>query len=190
MKRRLVVVTLALVALLVPATQTFAQSGESSGEIPVTTGTETPQTATSQLPILTIINSNGERVPVQVEIADTPDERLTGLMGRPTLAADTGMLFIFDQEQILSFWMKNTLIPLSVAYIDAEGRIVDIQDMQPLDETAHPSAEPAQYALEVNQGFFAEQGVVVGDMVELPGQDQGGSEAPAGAQDQVAPAGG
>jgi uncharacterized membrane protein (UPF0127 family) len=178
MKRRLIVIMLALVALLVAAAQTFAQSGEFSGEIPAATGTETPQTATSQLPILTIINSNGERVPVQVEIADTPDERLTGLMGRPALAADTGMLFIFDQEQMLSFWMKDTLIPLSIAYINAEGRIVDIQDMQPLDETSHPSAEPAQYALEVNQGFFEERGVMVGDIVELPGQDQGRSEAP------------
>jgi uncharacterized membrane protein (UPF0127 family) len=178
MKRRLIVLMLALVALLLAAAQALAQSGESSGEIPAATGTETPQTATSQLPILTIINSNGERVPVQVEIADTSDERLTGLMGRQTLAADTGMLFIFDQEQMLSFWMKDTLIPLSIAYIDAEGRIVDIQDMQPLDETSHPSAEPAQYALEANQGFFEEQGVMVGDMVELPGQDQGGSEAP------------
>ena len=64
--------------------------------------------------------------------------------------------------------MKDTLIPLSIAYIDAEGRIVDIQDMQPLDETSHPSAEPAQYALEVNQDFFEGRGVAVGDVVELP----------------------
>jgi uncharacterized protein len=64
--------------------------------------------------------------------------------------------------------MKNTLIPLSIAYIDAEGRIVDIQDMQPLDETTHPSAELAQYALEVNQGFFAQRGIQVGNQVELP----------------------
>jgi uncharacterized membrane protein (UPF0127 family) len=85
------------------------------------------------------------------------------------------MLFVFEQEQILAFWMKDTLIPLSIAYIDAEGRIVDIQDMQPLDETDHLSAEPAQYALEVNQGFFEGRGVMVGDIVELPsGQGEGG----------------
>jgi uncharacterized membrane protein (UPF0127 family) len=78
------------------------------------------------------------------------------------------MLFVYDHEQVLSFWMKDTLIPLSIAYIDVEGRIVDIQDMQPLDETSHPSAKPAQYALEVNQGFFEGRGVMVGDMVELP----------------------
>ena len=78
------------------------------------------------------------------------------------------MLFVYDQEQVLSSWMKDTLIPLSIAYIDVQGRIVDIQDMHPLDETIHPSAEPAQYALEVNQGFFEGRGVMVGDMVELP----------------------
>ena len=88
------------------------------------------------------------------------------------------MLFVFDQAQTLSFWMKDTLIPLSIAYINAEGRIVDIQDMQPLDETSHPSAEPALYALEVNQGFFAERGVTVGDMVELPVQSDEGDVAP------------
>lgn len=121
----------------------------------------------TQLPILSIINSDGERVPVRVEVADTSQEMQTGLSNRTALAQDAGMLFIFDQERLRSFWMKNTLIPLSIAYIDAEGRIVDIQDMQPLDETPHPSAEPARYALEVNQGFFDERGVMVGDMVDL-----------------------
>lgn len=86
------------------------------------------------------------------------------------------------------------MIPLSIAYIDAEGRIVDIQDMQPLDETPRPSAEPTQYALEVNQGFFEERGVTVGDMVELPGgQGEGESgvpaEAPAEASDVAVPDG-
>jgi uncharacterized protein len=89
-------------------------------------------------------------------------------MGRTTLAADAGMLFVFNQPQPLSFWMKDTLLPLSIAYIDTEGYIVDIQDMQPLDETPHLSAEPAQYALEVNQGFFEARGIQIGDRVALP----------------------
>jgi uncharacterized protein len=89
-------------------------------------------------------------------------------MERTELVENAGMLFVFDREQPLSFWMRNTVIPLSIAYIDAEGRIADIQDMQPLDETPHPSAEPARYALEVNQGFFEERGVEVGDEVEVP----------------------
>ena len=117
---------------------------------------------------LTIISSDGTRTELQVEIADEEAELQRGLMERTALAEDAGMLFVFDQEQPLSFWMKDTLIPLSIAYISAEERIVDIQDMQPLDETPHPSAEPAQYALEVNQGFFAEHNIGVGDVVELP----------------------
>jgi uncharacterized protein len=180
MKWRLIPIMLVMVVLLAAATLAFAQTEQTPGEIPAATGTETPQPDTSQvgtpqLPVLTIVNSSGERVPVQVEIADTPEEWQTGLIGRSALAEEAGMLFVFEQEQILAFWMKDTLIPLSIAYIDAEGRIVDIQDMQPFDETSHPSAEPAQYALEVNQGFFEGRGVMVGDMVELPsGQGEGG----------------
>ncbi len=112
--------------------------------------------------------SGGERVEVEAEIAEDEAERRRGLMERTELAENAGMLFVFDREQPLSFWMRDTLIPLSIAYIDAEGRIVDIQVMQPLDETPHPSAEPARYALEVNQGFFEERGLEVGDEVEVP----------------------
>jgi uncharacterized membrane protein (UPF0127 family) len=115
---------------------------------------------------MTITNSAGERVEVPVEIAATDTERERGLMGRTALAEDAGMLFVFDREQQLSFWMKDTLIPLSIAYINESGRIVDIQDMQPLDETPHPSTEPARYALEVNGGFFVARGIQVGHKVE------------------------
>jgi len=117
------------------------------------------------------IDSGAEEVEVRVEIADSPDEQATGLMNRTALAEDRGMLFVFPDEEVRSFWMKNTLIPLSIAYIDSEGRIVDIQDMKPLDdeEPHYVSAEPARYALEVNKGFFEENGVEVGDRAELPG---------------------
>ena len=144
-------------------------------EIPAVAGTEAPL-----LPTLTIVDSVGRRVPVGVEIADTDAERQTGLMGRTILPEDAGMLFVFEGEQTLSFWMRDTLIPLSVAYIDAEGRIVDIQDMQPLDDVPphYVSAEPARYALEVNQGFFEEWGLAVGDTVELPVQDEEGGVVP------------
>lgn len=131
--------------------------------------------ATTELRPLIIDASGGERVRLQVEIADTDAERQRGLMERTALGENRGMLFVFEDEQTLSFWMKNTLIPLSVAYMDSEGRIVDIQKMEPAPEDAsdaelprYPSAEPARYALEVNQGFFEEYGVEVGDMVELP----------------------
>ena len=117
---------------------------------------------------VSITNAAGQTVDILVEIADTPAERETGLMGRSALAADSGMLFVFDQDQPLSFWMKDTLIPLSIAFINSKGIIVDIQDMQPLDETPHHSVAPAKYALEVNQGFFAAQGIQVGDQAVLP----------------------
>jgi uncharacterized protein len=120
---------------------------------------------------VTIETSGGEDVEVRVEIADDTEEMERGLMGRTALAEDAGMLFVFPNERELSFWMRDTLIPLSVAYMDSEGRIVDIQDMKPLDDQPphYVSAEPARYALEVNRGFFDERGVEVGDRAELPG---------------------
>jgi uncharacterized protein len=124
----------------------------------------------SELRIVTIHTSSREEVRVRVEIADNAFERARGLMFRTALAENRGMLFVHEAEQKLSFWMKNTRIPLSIAFIDSEGRIVDIQDMRPLDDDPphYVSAKPAQYALEVNQGFFEERGVKVGDRAELP----------------------
>ena len=88
-------------------------------------------------------------------------------MFRREMPEDQGMLFVFPQEQRLSFWMKNTYLPLSIAYIDAKGTIVDLQDMTPLDLEPHPSAKLARYALEVNQGWFKRHGVEVGESIEL-----------------------
>ncbi len=114
--------------------------------------------------------SEGEKVGVQVEIAEGPFEQMRGLMHRTALGEDRGMLFVYSDERMLSFWMKNTLIPLSIAYIDSKGRITDILDMKPLDDRPphYVSSEPVKYALEVNQGFFEERGVKVGDRVEIP----------------------
>lgn len=125
---------------------------------------------TSELRTVTIDASGGERVEVRVEVADDVLEQARGLMYRTALAEDRGMLFVYDDEQRRSFYMKNTLIPLSIAFMDADGRIVDIQDMEPLDDEPphYVSAEPAQYALEVNQGFFEERGVELGDRADLP----------------------
>lgn len=156
---RIPVLTLALLALAV----LFAGCGGA--------GSETTDAGTvSNLRTVTIDTSGGEKVEVRVEIADEPDEQARGLMDRTALGRDRGMLFVFPDEKERSFWMKNTLIPLSIAYIDSEGRIVDIQDMKPLDDDPphYVSAEPARYALEVNQGFFDENGVKVGDRAELP----------------------
>jgi uncharacterized protein len=124
----------------------------------------------SKLHTVTIETSGGAEVKVRVEIADDVFERARGLMYRTALGENRGMLFVYDSEQQqLSFYMKNTLIPLSIAFMDSEGCIVDIQDMEPLDEeTSHVPTKPAQYALEVNQGFFEERGVKVGDRADLP----------------------
>ena len=142
-------------------------AGCASGSSDTGSGTTT---AASELRTVTIDASGGKEVEVRVEVADTEPEHQLGLMGRTALPEDRGMLFVFDEEQELSFWMKDTLIPLSVAFMDSEGRIVDIQDMKPLDEDPPytVSAEPAQYALEVNKGFFEERGIKVGDSAELP----------------------
>ena len=133
-----------------------------------TAGPTSTTSASSGLSTLTIQASNGKKVRLNVEIADAEAEREKGLMNRTAMGEDHGMIFIFPGEQTLSFWMKDTLIPLSVAFMDSNGRIIDIQDMQPQDLTSHLSAKPAQYALEVNQGFFEKHGVKVGDSVDLP----------------------
>ena len=97
------------------------------------------------------------------EVADNPQTSANGLMFRDSLPDDHGMLFVFEKPKTASFWMKNTKIPLSIAYIDSAGRILQIESMKPLDETpvASTSSEVA-FALEVNEGWFARNGVSAG----------------------------
>ncbi len=104
---------------------------------------------------------------VQAEVARTPEEREEGLMYRTELAPGRGMLFVFPDLQTRSFWMKDTLIPLDIAYIDENLRITDIQAMEPRTEDLHPSARPAMFALEVPQGWFAEQGIEAGAVARV-----------------------
>ena len=101
-----------------------------------------------------------------VEVAATEQTRETGLMNRFSLQADHGMLFVFDAPQPLSFWMKNTYVPLSIAFIDTEGRILNVEDMRPLDLSTHGSAGPALYAIEMKQGWFTDKGIGPGDVVQ------------------------
>jgi uncharacterized membrane protein (UPF0127 family) len=113
-------------------------------------------------------------VEIIAEVADDSVERSFGLMFRKEMAYNHGMLFIYDIPRRLSFWMKNTYLPLSIAFIDASGTIVSIQDMQPLDDTTiHRSPKPVPWALEMNQGWFAENGVEVGDTVRLVTEGEG-----------------
>jgi uncharacterized membrane protein (UPF0127 family) len=103
---------------------------------------------------------------VSVEIADDPAEREHGLMKRETLGNDQGMLFVYPDERPRNFWMKDTSLPLSIAYLDAQGRIVRIADMTPFDTSTVPSVRPAMYALEVNQGWFTRHAIQVGASVK------------------------
>ncbi|MDQ2917689.1 MAG: DUF192 domain-containing protein [Pseudomonadota bacterium] len=100
-----------------------------------------------------------------VEVASTPDTRETGLMNRFSLQQDHGMLFVFEAPQPLAFWMKDTYVPLSIAFVDRNGRIVNIEDMRPRDEATHWSKGPALYAIETRQGWFAAKGIGAGDAV-------------------------
>ena len=100
---------------------------------------------------------------ISVEVAADPETRRRGLMEREGLPEDHGMLFIFPHERVLSFWMKNTPLPLSIAYADAEGRIVRIADLEPHSERGVSSGKPALYALEMERGWFERKGVLVGD---------------------------
>jgi uncharacterized protein len=105
---------------------------------------------------------------LQAEIANTPNEREVGLMNRSSLSADAGMLFVFPSDTSAAFWMKDTLIPLSIAFVRADGTIVHIEDMRPQTETNHYSTEPYRYAIEVNVGWFEAQGISAGDKAEIP----------------------
>jgi len=104
---------------------------------------------------------------IWVEVARTPEERSLGLMGRKSLGKDEGMLFIFETEDRHSFWMKNTLIPLSIAFIDRDRRIVWITDMKPLTLDSHVPPKPILYALEMNKGWFSAHGIKVGDAIRF-----------------------
>jgi len=117
--------------------------------------------------VLTIQRENAQNVEITVELARTDEERATGLMFRKNLPEGRGMLFVFDRDQQMSFWMKNTLIPLSIAYISSEGLIIEIKDMKPNDLTSVKSSRSVRYALEVPQGWFDRANVKAGDRVIL-----------------------
>lgn len=107
--------------------------------------------------------SSGVDATLMVEVARTPQERATGLMNRRQLDPDRGMIFVWDRPVQIGFWMKDTYIPLSIAFIAANGTIIDIEDMQPLSVQQHTPSGPYVYAVEANQGWFASHGVKKGD---------------------------
>jgi uncharacterized membrane protein (UPF0127 family) len=115
--------------------------------------------ASAQLPVIQL--SAGMHL-VRAEVAADFATRMQGLMQRESLAPNAGMLFVFDEAATHCMWMKNTLIPLSVAFVDASGTIVNIADMQPHSEQSHCASAPALFALEMTRGWFAQRGVKAG----------------------------
>lgn len=132
-----------------------------------------PQQAAAQVNKgLPLVELTIGKAKLKAEVAADNNTRTVGLMNRFSLQPDHGMLFVFAQSQPLAFWMKNTYVPLSIAYIDAQGVILNILDMKPHDESTHPSAGAALYALEMKQGWFKDRGIVAGNRVE--GLDKAG----------------
>jgi len=103
---------------------------------------------------------------VKAEVAATELEQETGLMFRTQMDENDGMIFVFPEASQKAFWMRNTYIPLTVAFMDAQGVLLNLENMQPQTETPHFSKGPAKYALEMNQGWFQKRGIVPGVKVE------------------------
>jgi uncharacterized protein len=117
---------------------------------------------------LVILASHGAKVPISVEVARTDKEHTYGLMYRDAMGENDGMLFIFDADGYRNFWMKNTRMALSIAYISSNGTINEIYEMKPLDVSiTYPSAFPCRYALEMNKGWFAKKGIKPGSKVVI-----------------------
>ena len=123
-----------------------------------------------KLPVkdIKIIRQDGTEFTVAAEIAEKAEDRNHGFMERKNIPDGTGMLFVFEKDQILSFWMKNTPHPLSIAYIDSKGKIRNIYDMTPYSLSSIISTVSVRYALEVPQGWYKKNGITEGDTVVFP----------------------
>lgn len=102
---------------------------------------------------------------IRAEVADDDLERQIGLMHRPSMGANDGMVFVFERPEVQCFWMRNTLIPLSAAFIDDSGTIVNIEDMKPQTEDSHCSKKPVRFVLEMNKGWFEKRGLKAGSVI-------------------------
>ncbi|MBQ5906757.1 MAG: DUF192 domain-containing protein [Treponema sp.] len=116
---------------------------------------------------LTLCKADGTELSVKAELAVKPEDRNFGFMERKNIPDGTGMLFIFEYDQILSFWMKNTPTPLSIAFITKDGKIKDIFDMQPFSTASKTSTGYVRYALEVPQGWYKKNGIKTGDVLKI-----------------------
>lgn len=112
-------------------------------------------------------NERGIEVPLQVEVAISDEERARGLMMRETLGKNDGMIFVYKDPDFLSFWMRHTKLPLSIAFIDEKNRIIEIHDLDPYDERIVTSTNLAKYAVEVNRGWFRKNMIFHGDKMRI-----------------------
>lgn len=117
-------------------------------------------------PKLPTVRLNSGMYNISAELARTPQQREIGLMGRRNMGDSEGMLFVFEQPGLQCFWMKNTLLPLSIAFIADDGTVVNIADMKPQSLDSHCSSKPVRYALEMNKGWFAKRGVKAGSKLD------------------------
>ena len=130
--------------------------------VAATESTVIPKRANSAVALVIFGNDT-----VRAEVANTSALRSRGLMDREEVPSGTGMLFVWENEAIRSFWMRNTLVALDVAFIDQNFEVVDILQMEPETTETHDGAKPAMYALEVHHGWFAENDITVGDLCEV-----------------------
>ena len=121
---------------------------------------------TGPQPALPTVRLNAGMHLIQAEVATDPNERAAGLMFRTELAANAGMLFAFEQPSVHCFWMQNTPLPLSIAFLAEDGSIVNIADMKPKTTDSHCSEKPVRFALEMNQGWFAKRGIKAGSKIQ------------------------
>jgi uncharacterized membrane protein (UPF0127 family) len=105
---------------------------------------------------------------IQAQVASTPQQRAVGLMHRADMPANEGMLFVFEQPAVQCFWMKNTLLPLTAAFVQDDGTVVNLADMQPQSLDSHCSTKPVRYVLEMHQGWFAKRGIQSGFRLSGP----------------------
>ena len=124
------------------------------------------QAAAGQPQQLPVIQLRAGMHLIQAEVARTPQEHAIGLMWRKEMPTNHGMIFAFPKAGVQCFWMKNTLLPLSVAFIDDNGRVVNIDEMKPQTEDSHCSAEPVRFVLEMNSGWFQKRGIKAGSKIE------------------------
>ena len=127
--------------------------------ITLASGLGVAQEAPQQLPAIRL--STGMHV-LQVMVAQTPEQLSTGLMFRKTMGTNDGMLFVFDEPRQQCFWMKNTLLPLSIAFIDDTGTVANVDDMKPQTLDSHCSTKPVRFVLEMNVGWFDKRGIKAG----------------------------